>query len=257
MTDADYPLTPEERARFDAETEPLVRLVADLAEHTLDPRRPSASRFYAWLARDLLAREHPDERLTPAQLERVRERVEAFVHADRLRIGSGGRAPSVREPEAPAATAALAAPGLPAWGVLGAQSGAPWLELGVAAGVGREIWDEPCERWVDVPEGVPPGRYVVLTVRGDSMTPLFHSGDAILVRMWPKLERGTVVVARHPDDGYVVKEVGRIGRREVELRSLNREYAPMTIPRAAELVLGTVVMRWGVHCEPDRLRTVG
>jgi hypothetical protein len=58
-----------------------------------------------------------------------------------------------------------------------------------------------------------------------------------------------VVVVRTPDEGYVVKEVGLLTRKRVELRSLNAVYAPMSIPRDPSRVLGTVVMRWRAHSQ--------
>jgi hypothetical protein len=53
--------------------------------------------------------------------------------------------------------------------------------LAVAAGTGREIWDEPCEQWVELPDGTGTGAHLALTVAGNSMTPCPHSGDVILV----------------------------------------------------------------------------
>src|SRR5262249_34841855 len=124
---------------------------------------------------------------------------------------------------------------------------APMYDLAVAAGAGRELWDEPCERWIALPEQAPPGQFVALAVAGDSMDPLLHAGDVILVRRGPELVRDTVVVARHPDDGYVVKRVGKLRRETVELLSLNEAYPPILIPRDESLVLGTVVLRWCSH----------
>ena len=71
-----------------------------------------------------------------------------------------------------------------------------------------------------------------------------HSGDVVLVRLGPRLVRDSVIVARRPDDGYVVKRIGAVRRTAIELRSLNPEFAPITIPRSESLVVGTVVLRW-------------
>jgi hypothetical protein len=244
MTDSDRLLTPEERARLDRETDPLVRLVADLAECRLDPGSLSAARFYRWIVREMRASERPPERLTPERVEQSRARVLARFHAARLGVRDGGAAPAVREPRADRAS-----PGVPDIVPDPESRGgsAPWVELPVAAGVGREIWDEPCERWVELPHPLPRGEYIALSVTGDSMTPLVHAGDVVLVRLGGVVERQSVVVARHPDDGYLLKEVGRLGRREIELRSLNREYPPVRIPRSARLIVGTVVLRWCAH----------
>jgi SOS-response transcriptional repressor LexA len=230
----------EEQARLDRLTDPLVRLVADAHAPVLAPASPGAARLADWMVREMRARERPAERLTTARLATARERVLARMHGARLGVLDGGARPAVREP-APA----WGAPDLPDRATR--ERSAPWIAFAAAAGVGREIWDEPCERWIELPDPVPRGAYVALSVSGDSMTPLFHPGDVILVRLGAAVERRSVVVARHPDDGYVLKEVGRVGRREIELRSLNPAYPPVRIPRAAELVVGTVVLRWCGH----------
>jgi SOS-response transcriptional repressor LexA len=53
-----------------------------------------------------------------------------------------------------------------------------------------------------------------------------------------------VVVARHPDDGYVCKRVEKIGRRTIHLASLNPEHGAVTIPRDERLIVGTVRLVW-------------
>lgn len=121
---------------------------------------------------------------------------------------------------------------------------APLLDLAAAAGTGRELWDAACESWIELPEAVPRGRYVALRVSGESMAPLMHSGDVVLVRLGAVLASDTVVVARRPGEGYVVKRVGRIGRTMVELLSLNPEFPPIRIPRRDRLIVGTVVLRY-------------
>jgi phage repressor protein C with HTH and peptisase S24 domain len=79
------------------------------------------------------------------------------------------------------------------------------------------------------------------------MLPLFHPGDVVLVKLGPVVARDTVIVARLPDDGYVVKRVGRVTRSKVELLSLNPQFAPVTVAREVGAVVGTVVMRWCDH----------
>lgn len=202
-----------------------------------DPADPVNAPFYDWLARDLRGRQRPVER---AESERRADdfaaRMRAAVGAPRLRIETVGAAPvdaPVRgEGRVEAASRCRAA---------------VVVDHAVAAGVGRELWDEPAERWVELPVGVPDGRYIALTVAGESMTPALHHGDMVLVRLGSELARGAVVVARHPDDGYVVKRVGSVGEREVELASLNPAFAPVRIPRDERLVVGTVVLRWCTH----------
>jgi hypothetical protein len=124
---------------------------------------------------------------------------------------------------------------------------APRADLAVAAGAGRELWEEPCSEWVALPDDVPTGRYLALTAHGRSMEPLLHSGDVFLLRLGSELEFGTVVVVRHPENGYVVKRVGAVGPLHVELTSFNADFAPIRVPRDPSLVLGTVILRWCTH----------
>ncbi|HEX6535182.1 MAG TPA: S24 family peptidase [Gemmatimonadaceae bacterium] len=121
---------------------------------------------------------------------------------------------------------------------------APILDLAAAAGAGRELWDAACESWAELPADLPRARYVALRVSGESMAPLMHSGDLVLVQLGTPLARDTVIVARRPGEGYVVKRVGRLSRKTVELLSLNPDFPPVTIPRDDRLVVGKVVMRW-------------
>jgi phage repressor protein C with HTH and peptisase S24 domain len=83
-----------------------------------------------------------------------------------------------------------------------------------------------------------------MRIRGESMEPLLHDGDTVLVELTPALVRGHIVVARHPEDGYVCKRVERIGRRDVLLASLNRACDDVTIPRDERLIVGTVRVVW-------------
>ena len=128
--------------------------------------------------------------------ERVRARV-ATVGRGVRRIDQRPGADSGR-PSGALATTLAAARGLGA---------APLVELGVAAGTGRELLDEACEVWVALPADLPAGRYVAIRVVGDSMVPLLHSGDVVLVDLDGAVAAGAVAVARHPEHGYVVKRV--------------------------------------------------
>jgi hypothetical protein len=60
---------------------------------------------------------------------------------------------------------------------------ATMLDLAVAAGEGREIWDEPCDRWLELPDDIPSSRYVALRVAGDSMTPVLGPREVILIHL--------------------------------------------------------------------------
>jgi len=119
----------------------------------------------------------------------------------------------------------------------------PLFELPVAAGAGRELLDEECDTWVELPKGMPGGDYVALRVKGDSMVPFVNSGDLILVELGAAARLEDVVVARDSDDGYVVKIIDRITQREIELHSLNVDYDPISVPNDSRHVLGKVVAR--------------
>ena len=123
----------------------------------------------------------------------------------------------------------------------------PYLDLAVCAGAGRALWDEPCDRWLALPPGVAAGEHVALPVRGDSMQPLLHDGDTLRVRVGSACVVGDVVVARQPDDGYVVKRVGGRARDGVRLVADNVRYPDVLLPDDPSLVVGVVVLRWCPH----------
>jgi len=219
----------------------LVRLVGERAMQRLDPLDPGESRFLEWCAREArLTLSVADRQTLERGVDRFVREVRARRAVQRLRVRE---VPA--EPES-----------APAWEegtlsqVLASAARArhaPVLDLSVAAGAGRELWDEPCDRWIPLPQDSPDGRYVALRVTGDSMVPLLHDGDTILVKLGDELMPDAVVVARVPDGGYVVKRVGGIVGSRVELTSLNADYPPIVIPRDPSLVLGTVLLRWCTH----------
>lgn len=195
-----------------------------------DPDHPawSDARFLEWLAAD--ARDEARHRRR--RLARTSgDALIARAHARRLRVGQAGNPPLVRD----ASPVALA------------PRRVPVVELGIAAGVGRELWDEPAEAWVELPNDVPSGEYVALRIVGDSMAPLMHTGDTVLVRRGGDVKRDTVIVARHPDDGYVCKRVSRVRRTSIELASLAPGRPAIAIPRDVRLVVGTVMLVWCTH----------
>jgi SOS-response transcriptional repressor LexA len=202
-------------------------------------------RFMNWLATDLRRRPPEKGDWDVGRVTRVRRRIIERALAERCGVDDGGRAPALREVSA--ATVAQS--------IDDASHArcAPWTPLAAAAGEGRELWDEECDRWVELPPRIETGRYVALQVAGDSMTPLFHAGDTILVRLGSEVRRDSVIVARRPDSGYVVKRVGQVVGPRIELLSLNPAYGPVFVQRAAGAVLGTVVMRWCAHGSSERL----
>ncbi len=213
----------------------LVQLLGERALAAIDPESAAGARFHEWWARELRAGTPRSDPAGDAAFfeERVRARLAVSDH----RVRTAERGPSFRTPPLEGTVSSMVA-------AARAERCAPVLDLGVAAGAGRDLWDEPCTSWLELPADVSPGQHVALTVAGDSMEPLLHAGDTILIKLDPELRRGAVVVARRPDDGYVVKRVSRVGPKVVELASLNAGYPPIRIPRRADLVLGTVLMCW-------------
>ncbi len=198
-------------------------------------------RFIEWLEREVRGRE--PHRSRSHATRGAHEAHEIARRAQRrIRARRAGDAVVVL-PLRPRVAAVVANAGQVA--ALAARSGcAPWVDsLSVAAGSGRELWDEPCEQWVDVPRELAGARRIALTVSGDSMTPALRSGDVILVDTSRRVSVDSVIVARRAEDGYVVKHVTRCGSRVLELSSFNEQYAPFTIERSPGSVVGVVVAR--------------
>ena len=193
-------------------------------------------RFIEWLAAE--AREHYERthRMSDAEFRRKGEEFRARVEARRLRVRQGG-APPLSERQNTGE--------LPVEPV--SEGPAPVVELGIAAGVGRELWDMPCTHYIELPPDIPRGRYLALNIVGESMAPLMHTGDTVLVRVDTRVRRNTVIVARHPDDGYVCKCVSRITRNTIELSSIEAGRPKITIPRDPACIVGTVVLVWCSH----------
>lgn len=208
-------------------------------------RRPESAawddaRFANWVARDSEDEARRARPWSDARVLTAGEALRARALARRLRVSQLAHHPRERAPDVAGSPADVLREA--------ATAGAtPAVDLGAAAGAGREIWDEPCEAWIDLPPDVPSGRYVALRIVGDSMAPLMHTGDTVLVRIDTRVERDTIVVARHPEDGYVCKRVRRLTRATIELDSLAPGRPAITIPRDERLVVGTVVLVWCAH----------
>ncbi|MFL5579170.1 MAG: helix-turn-helix transcriptional regulator [Gemmatimonadaceae bacterium] len=228
----------DDRMLRDWEADRLARLAARAGMRRASSPYYRDARFAEWLAADVrgLGGAEP---LGPAEIALMAAGVRARVLARQLGVRLERGTPTFMP--APSLAGADAAE------VAALAACAPRLELAAAAGAGRELWDEPCERWVRVPAGLPPGRHVAITVAGDSMTPLLEEGDVVLVRLGAPLRGDSVVLARRPDEGYVIKRVGRTRGARVELVSLNPAYEPVAAPRA--LVAGVVVARWRAGAE--------
>ena len=223
---------------LERERDRVISLLGARAVAEVELDRAEDARFLDWWASELRDRASASELAAAADAFERRLRAAIAGRESRMELVD---APVPRQPPRVEGTVA---------GVIGEARTlrcAPSLDLGVAAGVGRDLWDEPCTSWVELPEHVQDGQHVALTVTGESMEPLLHAGDTILVKLGVALRRGAIVVARRPDDGYVVKRVARIGPRVVELASLHPGYAAIRIPRRDDLILGTVIMRWSAH----------
>jgi len=161
------------------------------------------------------------------EVEALAERIRMAVVADR----SGVRRLSGRPLSVPPSESADAV---------------PWVQLATAAGIGRELWDEDCDTWIALPGDLPRGKYVALNVSGESMLPLLHDADVVLVNMTAVAKPGDIVLAR-ASEGYVVKRLVRIAQTGVELESLNADFAPVTIRDDSRPIVGVVVLRWCNH----------
>lgn len=243
-----WPRSPEEEERVRWETEWLVELLDAATGPPIDPAlvpdervRRAQEHHLEWLARELWLRQSRRDRLrTAAQARRIVARTLSTVAAKRLRVRTEQRVPErVPIPARIANRAEMAA--------LSATGRALLVPVGVAAGTGRELAEAECDECVTLPRRISAGDYVAIPVVGDSMTPAIHAGDTVLVKVGATPVRGTVIVARHPDDGYVVKQVGAIRADHIELLSLNPAFAPLHIPRDPALIVGTVVLRWCAH----------
>jgi hypothetical protein len=259
----------DERATHDQQewvADQLVRLVGRRALDRLDVEDPANAEYLRWAAAEAHAALTPAERVELAEEARAfAASVKAELERERMAEREPQATPVRRRRRARALASVASAPedvqapagsrGTTIGVAAGASVGtctAPWLELAVCAGAGRAIWEEPCERWIAIPPEVPAGEHVALPVRGDSMQPMLHDGDTLLVRIGSACATGDVVVARQPDDGYVVKRVGARGAGGLRLVADNPEYPDVMLPDDPALVVGVVVLRWCPHGQARR-----
>jgi phage repressor protein C with HTH and peptisase S24 domain len=206
-------------------TDELIRRVGEETIAEADPALFSDSQFVAWLSADL--------RVSANSAERAQFEEEVTQFATRLARKISARRISLRIRRQRFAHA----------NELDAKA-VRLFDLQVAAGNGRELWDEDCETWIKLPDGLPDARYVALRVAGDSMLPLLEERDVILIQLGTIPAVDDLIVARTVDDEYVVKRVNRIERRDIELEPLNPKYGSFTIPNDGRHVLGTVLARF-------------
>ena len=239
MTRPDDP-SPDELELLEARSDPLIDLIGYAERYRPSSPAYGDARFLRWVARDRREWARDPELLDRSQIIGLRHRIVERALGHQLGVQAVAAAP---DPESIVASASIGA----MIAEMEQQRRAIVCDLAIAAGPGRELWDIEVESCIPLPDEMPAGRYLALTVRGDSMEPLIHTGDMVLVRVGDKLARNTVVVARDIDGGYVVKKIARLRSRSIELESLNTNYPPMRIARVPGSVLGTVLMRWCNH----------
>jgi len=216
----------------------LVRLMGQILDESGDGAAYENENFVAWLEREIHGRIFVADGATSEMVARqVANRARA-----RIRVAHASDALPLRPFRA--RNAEVVGNVKQITRIAAESCCAPWVEsLAVAAGLGREIWDEPCEQWVELPKGSGPGAHVALTVSGDSMIPCLTDGDVILVNTRKPVTLGCIVVARRAENGYVVKHVTRCGKAILELSSFNSDYAPFTIERSPGAIVGVVTAR--------------
>ncbi len=227
--------------QLERESTPLIHLMGHLERRQPRSAAYDDPRFASWLVAE--GGWDDDEPLTEAEIAALAARVLATLQAARLGVRTIDDVPQA-VPMAAATTASAAVD------ALAPRHAAAMLDLAVAAGAGRALWDAECELEIPLPPEVLAGRYLALRVRGESMEPLIHPGDVVLVRLDTSPVtpvRDSMVVARTADDGYVVKCVGAVTHRTIELYSLHRAYPPIRVARRRNTVLGVVVLRWCAH----------
>src|SRR5687768_3923125 len=237
-------MSADELARLEAETDPLIDLIGHVRRTRASSPAFDDPRFLAWYAAELRARHEarPDSAaLLRAESEAFARRMLVRLQAERLGVECVNQAPIDRQYEVSAAASQMVE-------LLHGSAEAAFADLSVAAGAGRALWDIECDTSVQLPPHLAGGgRYLALRVSGESMTPLMHSGDVVLVKLGTEIRPDSVVVARLLDHEYVVKRVGRLTPVSIELLSLNADFPAMHVPRSTNPVLGTVVLRWCAH----------
>ena len=241
-----------EQGAVESGTEALAHGFTKLRHRGMMRRDDSAMfrdvRLIEWMAQD--ARDSATDGLgedtwSDDEIHQIARSIQSSVAASRCRLRRIDGSPEFHVPEFPGSAPNVLEDARRA-------GAAPCLDLAVAAGIGRELWDEECGSWIKLPPDMPRGNYVALKVAGDSMQPLLHPGDVMLVRLEPVPSTGDVVIARVDADCFVVKRVGRVTPSSVELLSVNPEFPPLQIARASNSIVGTVLLSWCDHAATKR-----
>ena len=226
--------------RYDEELiDELMRLVAAEIEISTENASLADARLFAWIGEDL--------RFGLSGSERVKDEISAAAFARRAsaRVAALRVAKALPQRELRHRAAAIVATASKSIIESSRERCATMLDLAVAAGAGRELWEETCEQWLELPDDIEPSeRFLALRVAGDSMSPILESRDVILIKLDASPAIDDLVVARIPDEGYVVKRVASIRDGRLELASFNPNYKPVFVTRQRSSILGTVIARF-------------
>ncbi|HEY4757619.1 MAG TPA: hypothetical protein VIH43_03605, partial [Chthoniobacterales bacterium] len=144
----------------------LMRLVAAEIEASDIDLDHSPEAFLSWLAEDVGAAMNSTER---AENER---QASAFARRMSRRIASQKTERLLPQRELRYRSAPITLDVREALAEAARNGCATVLDLAVAAGVGRELWEESCDQWLELPPDVDASdRFLALKVAGDSMAP--------------------------------------------------------------------------------------
>lgn len=93
---------------------------------------------------------------------------------------------------------------------------------------GYLVQDNTPDGWVEYWTGDP--RAYALRIKGDSMHPRYRAGEFVVVTPSIEAQSGRDVVVKLHNGKCLLKELGWKRDDEVQLRSINNGYEPMTIP---------------------------
>ena len=217
----------------------LMRLVAAEIEVADGTKAYRDEGFLSWLAQDLRAG------MSGAEKAKDEREANAFARRSVARVAAHRAQVKLPYRELRHRAAPIVATVSGALGEAGRAKCATMLDLAVAAGHGRELWDEPCEQWLELPDDISSSdRYLAIRVAGDSMSPVLEQRDVILIKLGGMPAIDDLVVASVGDQGYVVKQVASLKNELIELASFNPRYKSIVIPRDRSSILGTVIARF-------------
>ncbi len=215
----------------------LMRQVGRALERQDDALESQSEAHLRWLAAELRAGRSIAEREQDEQAaEAFARRTAQAMHVRRAELRLPRRELRHRMPPVVATASQAVA-------MANRERCAALLDLAAAAGEGRELWDEPCESWLELPAETPPGRVLALRVAGDSMVPVLRDNDVILVHLDDKPAIDDLVLARI-GDGYVVKRLAAQAAGRIELASFNPAYSPIVGRDGHVILLGVLVARF-------------